>query len=168
MQCAGKQVDALRPQKRREHSRNQQKGGPAFLSISFLFFPLFPDEDQFCSKEDPYEQKDPAIGLHFLNIILIVDVSPCGPIHIAPVSYTHLTGGINIEDCYINRQVRYGHWKDVGILMEGPAVDNLTPVSYTHLDVYKRQASAASPPGRQQSSQACFSCFLSSLSLDLV
>ena len=36
------------------------------------------------------------------------------------------TGGINIEDCYINRQVRYGHWKDVGILMEGPAVDNLT------------------------------------------
>ena len=36
------------------------------------------------------------------------------------------TGGVNIEDCYINRQVRYGHWKDVGVLLEGPAVDNLT------------------------------------------
>ena len=36
------------------------------------------------------------------------------------------TGGINIADEYINKLVRFGHWKDSGIRMEGPGVFPLT------------------------------------------
>ncbi|MBQ4157006.1 MAG: cardiolipin synthase [Clostridia bacterium] len=36
------------------------------------------------------------------------------------------TGGVNIADEYINRTVRFGHWKDVGIRLEGEAVQELT------------------------------------------
>lgn len=36
------------------------------------------------------------------------------------------TGGINIQDRYINREQVFGHWKDTGILVEGPAVQGFT------------------------------------------
>lgn len=36
------------------------------------------------------------------------------------------TGGVNIADEYINRVVRFGHWKDVGIRLEGEGVFELT------------------------------------------
>lgn len=36
------------------------------------------------------------------------------------------TGGINIADEYINEVERFGHWKDVGIRLEGEAVWELT------------------------------------------
>lgn len=36
------------------------------------------------------------------------------------------TGGVNIADEYINRIERFGHWKDVGIRLEGEAVSELT------------------------------------------
>ena len=36
------------------------------------------------------------------------------------------TGGINIADEYINKVQRFGHWKDVGIRLEGKAVYELT------------------------------------------
>ena len=36
------------------------------------------------------------------------------------------TGGINIADEYINKIVKYGHWKDTGVKIEGEAVANLT------------------------------------------
>lgn len=36
------------------------------------------------------------------------------------------TGGINIADEYINEFPKYGHWKDVGIRLEGQAVWELT------------------------------------------
>ncbi len=32
------------------------------------------------------------------------------------------TGGINLADEYINKQVRFGHWKDSAIMLEGDAV----------------------------------------------
>jgi len=35
-------------------------------------------------------------------------------------------GGINIADEYINKKVKYGHWKDTAIKIEGEAVKNLT------------------------------------------
>lgn len=37
-----------------------------------------------------------------------------------------MTGGINLADEYINRKVRFGHWKDCGCLMEGEAVWSFT------------------------------------------
>ena len=36
------------------------------------------------------------------------------------------TGGINLADEYINRIERFGYWKDTGLRIEGPAVDNFT------------------------------------------
>ena len=36
------------------------------------------------------------------------------------------TGGVNIADEYINAVERFGHWKDVGIRLEGDAVRELT------------------------------------------
>lgn len=36
------------------------------------------------------------------------------------------TGGINLADEYINRVEKYGHWKDFGLELRGPAVENYT------------------------------------------
>ena len=36
------------------------------------------------------------------------------------------TGGVNIADEYINERVRFGHWKDTAIRLEGEAVHELT------------------------------------------
>lgn len=36
------------------------------------------------------------------------------------------TGGVNIADEYINRIIRFGHWKDVGLRLQGEAVNELT------------------------------------------
>lgn len=36
------------------------------------------------------------------------------------------TGGVNIADEYINEVVKFGHWKDIGIRLEGSAVKELT------------------------------------------
>ncbi len=36
------------------------------------------------------------------------------------------TGGINLADEYINEKVRFGHWKDNGIMLYGDAVWNMT------------------------------------------
>lgn len=40
--------------------------------------------------------------------------------------HTGFTGGINLADEYINGYVKYGHWKDCGIMVKGEAVWNLT------------------------------------------
>jgi cardiolipin synthase len=39
---------------------------------------------------------------------------------------TGFTGGINLADEYINKIVKYGHWKDTAIMLEGEAVWSLT------------------------------------------
>jgi len=36
------------------------------------------------------------------------------------------TGGINLADEYINRKVRFGHWKDTAIMLQGEAVRSMT------------------------------------------
>ena len=36
------------------------------------------------------------------------------------------TGGINFADEYINRKIRFGHWKDTAVMLKGDAVWNLT------------------------------------------
>lgn len=41
------------------------------------------------------------------------------------------TGGINIADEYINAVQKFGHWKDVGIRLEGQAVNELTKLFLT-------------------------------------
>lgn len=36
------------------------------------------------------------------------------------------TGGINLADEYINEKLRFGHWKDMGIMIKGDAVKSFT------------------------------------------
>lgn len=40
--------------------------------------------------------------------------------------HTAFTGGINLADEYINRTVRFGHWKDTSVMVKGDAVKTFT------------------------------------------
>lgn len=40
--------------------------------------------------------------------------------------HTAFTGGLNMADEYINRIVRFGHWKDTGVMLKGEAVWSFT------------------------------------------
>ena len=42
--------------------------------------------------------------------------------------HTAFTGGINLEDCYININSPYGHWKDTAVMLKGDAA-----AGFTHL-----------------------------------
>ena len=55
------------------------------------------------------------------------------------------TGGINLADEYINRKVLHGHWKDVGIRLEGEAVRALTKQFLTDFCLNMKNI----PPTRQ-------------------
>lgn len=49
------------------------------------------------------------------------------------------TGGVNLADEYINQKVRFGHWKDTAIMIEGDAVRSFTLMflEMWNLDKYK-------------------------------
>ena len=49
--------------------------------------------------------------------------------------YIGYTGGINIADEYINKKERFGHWKDVGLRLEGPAVMEFTKLFITDFGI---------------------------------
>lgn len=53
------------------------------------------------------------------------------------------TGGINIADEYINETVKYGHWKDVGLRLEGDAVRELTRLFLTDYCINVKTVKAA-------------------------
>ena len=40
--------------------------------------------------------------------------------------HTAFTGGVNLADEYINRRDRFGHWKDVAVMLKGEAVKSFT------------------------------------------
>ena len=40
--------------------------------------------------------------------------------------HTAFTGGINLEDRYINRETLFGHWKDTAVMVKGDAVQSFT------------------------------------------
>ncbi len=47
------------------------------------------------------------------------------------------TGGINLADEYINAKVRYGHWKDGGILLRGDGVWSMTVMFLSMWHLYR-------------------------------
>ncbi len=51
------------------------------------------------------------------------------------------TGGVNIADEYVNKIKRFGHWKDVGIRLEGLAVYELTKLFLIDFGVNVKQLS---------------------------
>lgn len=40
--------------------------------------------------------------------------------------HTGFTGGVNLADEYINEKVRFGHWKDTAVMLQGDGVRSLT------------------------------------------
>ena len=57
------------------------------------------------------------------------------------------TGGVNIADEYVNRISRFGHWKDVGIRLEGEAVYELTKLFLIDFGINVKDVPA--PPKRE-------------------
>lgn len=66
-------------------------------------------------------------------------------------------GGVNLADEYINKKVRFGHWKDTGIMLRGEGTANMTSLflqlweyvtgeTVPPLDAYL--PTAKMPPGR--------------------
>lgn len=49
------------------------------------------------------------------------------------------SGGFNLADEYINVKVRFGHWKDTSIRLEGQGVWNLTTMFLSTWNAYKHQ-----------------------------
>lgn len=43
--------------------------------------------------------------------------------------HTAFNGGVNLADEYINRKVKYGHWKDAAVMLKGEAVKSFTLMS---------------------------------------
>ncbi|MGN1267420.1 MAG: phospholipase D-like domain-containing protein, partial [Dorea sp.] len=48
------------------------------------------------------------------------------------------TGGINLGDEYINKKVRFGHWKDTAVMLKGDAVQSLTMIFLQMWNVEER------------------------------
>ena len=53
--------------------------------------------------------------------------------------HTAFTGGVNLADEYINRKVRFGHWKDTAIMLKGDAVQSFTMMFLQMWNVTERQ-----------------------------
>ena len=49
------------------------------------------------------------------------------------------TGGINLADNYINRECKYGHWKDTAIILKGEAAVNFTIMFLEMWNVTQRE-----------------------------
>lgn len=50
------------------------------------------------------------------------------------------TGGVNLADEYINQIVKFGHWKDIGVRLEGDAVKELTKLFLVDYGMNSRKA----------------------------
>lgn len=67
------------------------------------------------------------------------------------------TGGINLADEYINAKVRYGHWKDGGVLLRGDAVWSMTVMFLSMWHLYRDQGESIDwfQPEREVYPEAC-------------
>lgn len=74
------------------------------------------------------------------------------------------TGGINLSDEYINRVVRFGHWKDTAVMLKGSAVRTMTMLFMQLWNVegekdgdedYERYLGSTAPGLQTEKSEAC-------------
>lgn len=73
----------------------------------------------------------PLISTHYNNRdhrkILVID------------GHTAFTGGINIQDRYINQKQVYGHWKDTAVMLEGEAAQGFTLMFLQMWNTYEKE-----------------------------
>jgi len=83
-------------------------------------------------KAQPFSPIKPFISSHYNyrdhRKILVID---------GKVAFN---GGVNLADEYINRIVRFGHWKDTAIKVVGPAVDSYTLMFLQMWYVWEKEA----------------------------
>ncbi len=54
-------------------------------------------------------------------------------------SSTAFNGGINLSDEYINAEVKYGKWKDTGVMVKGPAVYSFTEMFLEMWNAFRKE-----------------------------
>ena len=90
-------------------------GMNAFINLPYSYPEQLKRKGIQCKMHAPVR---PFVSSHYNNRdhrkILVID------------GHTAFTGGINLEDCYINEEVRYGHWKDTAVMITGDAVQSFT------------------------------------------
>jgi cardiolipin synthase len=81
----------------------------------------------------PFSQIKPVLSTHQNNRdhrkILVID------------GQVAFTGGVNLADEYINQLVRFGHWKDTAVMVEGEAVKSFTTMFLKMWNVAGKQSS---------------------------
>ena len=81
-----------------------------------------------------------------LPLFVLIERRAADPV---PVSYTHLSAGDALEmlpvteEAYVIPPVAESHPDGFFLTVSGDSMDKIMPVSYTHLDVYKRQDAAS-------------------------
>ena len=58
---------------------------------------------------------------------------------------TAFTGGVNLADEYINQKLRFGHWKDTGVMIQGDAVQNFTMMFLQMWNIGEKQPESYRP-----------------------
>ena len=53
--------------------------------------------------------------------------------------HTAFTGGVNLADEYINHKSKYGHWKDVAVMLKGDAVKSFTLMALQTWNIDEKQ-----------------------------
>ena len=83
-------------------------------------------------KARPFSPLTPMVSTHYNyrdhRKILVID---------GKVAFN---GGVNLADEYINRRVRFGHWKDTAVMIKGPAVQSFTLMFLQMWNVYEKVA----------------------------
>ena len=87
-------------------------------SLALLPYGYYKDLEKMGIQSIPFSQIRPVLSTYQNNRdhrkILIID------------GKTVFTGGINLADEYINRIIRFGHWKDTAVMIQGEAVKSFT------------------------------------------
>ena len=90
--------------------------GTCVLSLLPYFYPELLEKEWIACKM--FAPIKPVFSTHYNNRdhrkILVID------------GKTAFTGGTNLADEYINRKLRFGHWKDTAVMIKGKAVENFT------------------------------------------
>lgn len=87
-------------------------------SLKLLPYGYYKELEKFGIRSRAFSQIKPVLSTYQNNRdhrkILVID---------GKVAFT---GGINLADEYINKEVRFGHWKDTAVMIKGKAVKSFT------------------------------------------
>lgn len=102
-------------------------------SLALLPYGYYKELEKMGIQSVPFSQIRPVLSTYQNNRdhrkILIVD------------GKVVFTGGINLADEYINRIVRFGHWKDTAVMIQGEAVKSFTLMFLKMWNVAKGRSS---------------------------